>query len=274
MVNRHRPLRSTLLDDYVREPIIDGFCHLAPKGRIDVVATDAGSALGRFYASRASSDLADRALGVLQQRRQAPYDHINAAEAMRSFIQALPNTEQDYLEALRAYSDTLYGRMLATSDAKLFVDKTPANALVLPFLAKLYPDAKYIVLTRHPLAVFSSYANSFFGGDWAAAHAFNPILERYVPAIAKFLKDRPVDMMHVAYDDVVQNTEAELKRLFAFLAIPNQSSVVDYGDAQKMKPAWVTRSKWITSTDRRRLRIRNGPPNSRMMRTKRSSRNP
>ena len=32
--------------------------------------------------------------------------------------------------------------------------------------------SKYIVLTRHPLAVLSSYANSFFEGDYAAAVAF------------------------------------------------------------------------------------------------------
>jgi hypothetical protein len=52
--------------------------------------------------------------------------------------------------------------MLSTSESSYFLDKTTANALVLPFLQRLYPDAKYVVLTRHPLAVFSSYANSFF----------------------------------------------------------------------------------------------------------------
>ena len=77
--------------------------------------------------------------------------------------------------------------MLSTSESSYFLDKTPANALVLPFLQRLYPDAKYVVLTRHPLAVFSSFANSFFDGDWEGAHAFNPILERYVPAMATFL---------------------------------------------------------------------------------------
>ena len=34
--------------------------------------------------------------------------------------------------------------------------------MVLPFLTRLYPRARYVVLTRHPLAVASSYANSFF----------------------------------------------------------------------------------------------------------------
>ena len=168
-------------------------------------------------------------LGVYGNVDKAPYDHINAAEAMGAFIEDLPRGEQDYLDALRAYADTLYGRMLSTSDAKYFLDKTPANALVLPFLQRLYPDAKYVVLTRHPLAVFSSYANSFFNGDWEAAHAFNPILERYVPAMASFLRERPVPVLHVVYEDLVQNPESQLERVFAFLGVENDRDAVEYG---------------------------------------------
>ncbi len=166
---------------------------------------------------------------------KAPFDHINAAEAMRAFIGELPRGEEDYLDALRAYADTLYGRMLATSERSRFLDKTPAYALVLPFLTKLYPRAKYVVLTRHPLAVFSSYANSFFDGDYRAAHEFNPILERYVPAMARFLEARPSPLCHVAYEELVAHPEAELERIFAYLGLENEPEAVEYGKAPEMK---------------------------------------
>jgi len=174
-------------------------------------------------------------LGIYGNVDKAPYDHINAAEAMRSFIEGLPRGEEDYLDALRAYADTLYGRMLATSDRSRFLDKTPAYALVLPFLTKLYPHAKYVVLTRHPLAVFSSYANSFFNGDWVAAHEFNPILERYVPAMGSFLRERPVPLLHVAYEEVVQDPERHLERIFAFLGLEHEPEAVEYGKRGEMK---------------------------------------
>jgi len=170
-------------------------------------------------------------LGVYGNVDKAPYDHINAAEAITAFIEDLPRGEQDYLDALRAYTDTLYGRMLSTSKRSYFLDKTPANALVLPFLRRLYPDAKYVVLTRHPLAIFSSYANSFFDGDWQAAHAFNPLLERYVPAMASFLKERPVPLLHLAYEDLVTGPEAQLERVFAFLGLQHDPDAVRYGEA-------------------------------------------
>jgi hypothetical protein len=159
---------------------------------------------------------------------KAPYDHINAAEAMRAFVSRLPHGEEDYLDALRAYADTLYGRMLAPSGKRYFLDKTPAYATVLPFLAKLYPNAKYIVLTRHPLSVMSSYANSFFVGSWQEAQAFNPILERYVPAMAKFIRDAQVPLLQVGYETLVKEPEQQLERIFSFLGLPHQPDAVNY----------------------------------------------
>jgi hypothetical protein len=120
--------------------------------------------------------------------------------------------------------------MLATQpDKRLFLDKTPAYALVLDFIARIYPDAKYVVLTRHPLAVFSSYAESFFNGDYAAAHAYNPILERYVPAIAKFLRQKPAPLYHVVYEQLVTDPERYLREIFALIDVPHAPEAVDYG---------------------------------------------
>lgn len=169
-------------------------------------------------------------LGFYESVDRAPYDHINSAEAVRLFVKGLPRGEEDYLDALRAYAHTLYGRMLEPTGKRFFLDKTPANALVTEFLARVYPDAKYVVLTRHPLAIFSSYANSFFDGDWRAAHGFNPIIERYVPAIARFVRQRRVPLIHVRYEDVVQAPEDHLARIFAFLGVANEPEAVEYGN--------------------------------------------
>jgi hypothetical protein len=113
---------------------------------------------------------------------------------------------------------------------RFFMDKTPAYALVTPFLTKVYPQAKYVVLTRHPLAIFSSFANSFFDGDWERAHEFNPLVERYVPAIAKMLRERPVPLCHVKYEEVVAAPEQHLERVFAYMGVENEPEAVNYGE--------------------------------------------
>ena len=112
-------------------------------------------------------------LGFYGNVDAAHFDHLNAAEALREFVSRLPEGEEDYLQACRAYTDHLYGRILEAEGggARFFLDKTPAYALVLPFLAKLYPEARFVVLTRHPAAIFCSYAHSFFDGDFEAPTA-------------------------------------------------------------------------------------------------------
>jgi len=170
-------------------------------------------------------------LGFYDTVERAPFDHLQAQGAVREFVAELPRGEEDYLDACRGYTDILYGRMLAARGNRkpFFLDKTPANALVLPFIAKLYPRARYVVLTRHPAAIWSSYANSFFDGDYVAARAFNPILNRYVPAMARFLRERPVPLVRVAYEDLVQRPEDEIRRVLAFLDLPFEPDIVEYG---------------------------------------------
>ncbi|MCA9575126.1 MAG: sulfotransferase [Sandaracinaceae bacterium] len=174
-------------------------------------------------------------LGFYDNIDKAPFDHINAAEALKSFVAELPRGEDDYLDALRAYTDIMYGRMLAPTGQSRFLDKTPANSLVWPFLTKLYPRAKYLVLTRHPLAVFSSFANSFFDGDWQAAYEFNPIVERYVGALGHMLRERPVPLFHARYEDLVKQPALSLERMFAYCGLPHEEGAEEYGKGPEMK---------------------------------------
>ena len=79
-------------------------------------------------------------MGYFNTVEKAPYDHINAGQAVRELVEELPGGEPDYLEALRAYTNAIYGKLADSTGHHYFLDKTPAYGLVLPFLEKLYPD--------------------------------------------------------------------------------------------------------------------------------------
>ncbi len=175
-------------------------------------------------------------LGYYDAVEAAPYDPVITRTAARALVAALPGGEADYLEALRAYTDRLYGGLFESAgDASLLLDKTPAYALSLDFLARLYPEAKYVVLTRHPVAVWSSYVDSFFDGDDAVAHEHNPLLERYVPAIARFLRTATVPIHRVQYENLVQEPEEHARRLCEFLGIDFEPGMVEYGAAPDVR---------------------------------------
>ncbi len=168
-------------------------------------------------------------LGYWDRVDAAPYDPEHAAAELHRFVEALPGGEADYWAACRAYADVLYGRRLEGSGKDFCLDKTPAYALILPFLMKVYPDARYVVLTRHPLALFSSFANSFFDGDYFEAQRYNPILNRYVPALASFLRQREVPHIHVRYEDLVREPETWLERIYGHIGVPHEPGTVEYG---------------------------------------------
>ena len=169
-------------------------------------------------------------LGYFAKVDTAPYDPIITQLAMQELVKALPGGEDDYLNAMRALTDSLYERLLTPTGRTMLLDKTPAYSLVLDFAARLYPDAHYLVLTRHPMAIWSSYVESFFDGDDEAAHRHQPLLERYVPAIARFLRERPcASIHHVRYEELVQNPESEMEKICQFAGLEFDAGIVDYG---------------------------------------------
>ena len=213
-------------------------------------------------------------LGVWDKVDKAPYDHILAAESQRLFVQNLPGKEQDYWDACRAYCDVLYGRYLSTAGKPVCLDKTPAYGLILPFMMKVFPDAKYVVLTRHPLATFSSFANSFFDGDYQAAQDYNPLLNRYVPALAAFLRQDKVPHIHVRYEDLVKEPETWMERIYEHIGVPFEQGTIDYGGkgpgdgerkglgdpigvGQHSRPTTASVKKWVEdlAADESKLRL-------------------
>jgi hypothetical protein len=169
-------------------------------------------------------------LGYYDAVDRAAYDPIISQRAIREIVAALPRGEEDYLDALRAYTDEVYQRLLAPTGRRILLDKTPAYALCLEFAARLYPRARYAVLTRNPLAVWSSYVQSFFDGDHEAAHRHNPLLERYVPAIARFLREAAVPLHHLRYEDLVAQPRDHMQALCDFAGLPFEEGMVRYGD--------------------------------------------
>jgi hypothetical protein len=215
-------------------------------------------------------------LGYYASVDQAAYDPVIVRQAARHLVASLPGGEQTYLEALRAYPDAIYRALLGSEAARgssLLLDKTPAYALCLDFLARLYPAARYIVLTRHPLAVWSSFVDSFFDGDDRVAHAHNPLLERYVPAIAGFLRRAPVPIHRVRYERLVQDPEEVARELCVFLRVEFEPGMVEYGSApgarkasarglgdptqvaREVRPTTRSVSKWATAATGRPQRV-------------------
>ena len=117
-------------------------------------------------------------------------------------------------------------------DAQL-VDKNPLNMLWLPFIHRLYPNAKYILAIRHPCDVLlSCYMQNFRASILLTASAtLERLAHAYVGVMQVWLKHVDVFQPRVfvsRYEEVVADTAAQTKRLAEFLELDDPSPMLQF----------------------------------------------
>jgi hypothetical protein len=148
---------------------------------------------------------------------QAEYGHRTAARALHDFCDVLPGGREAYLAEVRRTVLSLYG--LAAGDATWFLDKTPRYHLVVDDVMDLFPDARFVFLWRHPLAVAASMIESFGRGHWNLDRYSVDLyggLERLVAAQAR----RDPRARSIRYEDLVADPGATTAGIFEFLGLP------------------------------------------------------
>lgn len=157
----------------------------------------------------------------------APYEHSGVEAALREFL-----TEDEFIEAVRAFAVTTYNRKLAMSGKSMFVDKTPRYHHLLPFLEKAFPEAKKVWLQRNPLDVAASLQTSWklpveqVFAPWFGPMAFDLTLG--LTRFTEFFRGQS-NTFELRYEDLVQAPEPALKRLCDFLGIACEPGLENYG---------------------------------------------
>ncbi|HYN45196.1 MAG TPA: sulfotransferase, partial [Allosphingosinicella sp.] len=152
-------------------------------------------------------------------------------EALGDFAR-LPELDAGEIDRLRA----LYFAELDAFDPrardKMVVDKLPLNILGAPLIHRLFPDAKLIFAERHPCdVVLSCFMQNFDLNDAMAnfldlgdaARLYDLVLDFWTRARAIL----PLDVHAVRYEALVEDKEAEMRALLAFLGLTWDPAVLD-----------------------------------------------
>ena len=146
------------------------------------------------------------------------YNHKVMNSAINDFINNLPNKSDDYYKALRQFITTLYEKQCVDGE-KYFLDKTPRYYNIIPEIAKIFPNAKFIFLFRNPIHVMSSIINTWNHGRLKNLYFFKRDLEVGPVALSEgyhLLKDRAYA---VRYEELVVNPVLVIKDLCRYLEI-------------------------------------------------------
>lgn len=160
------------------------------------------------------------------------YGHRSLAKGIGEFVQALPGGPASYYLEAGQMLDRLQGKM-ATDGREWFLDKTPRYFLILNELMAMFPEAKFIVLQRNPLAVVASILNTWHDGRFRPRSNELDIYEG-PQRIAQFVKARAGNLREVRFEELVSDPTGQLRALTDFLDLePLDSVALDEDDPLK-----------------------------------------
>ena len=117
-----------------------------------------------------------------------------------------------------------------------FIDKMPNNWLHVPLIHLILPNAKIIDVRRHPLACgVSNFRQHFAQGqqitydlDW-----FGRFYADYVRLMAHVDSTLPGRVHRVFYEQLVGDTEGEVRRLLEYIGVPFEESCLRFYETSR-----------------------------------------
>jgi hypothetical protein len=147
---------------------------------------------------------------------------------VRASIEALGLTseELEYMLWDRVLSDAL-----ERSGKPTVVVKTPSNVLIWEQIATCWPDARFIVLLRHPAASVVSL-HSLWGPEWHPEESgtFDESVGkglRYMEKVEEARRGLP--NLTVRYEELAADPDTVVRGMCDYLGVPFEPEMLDYG---------------------------------------------
>ncbi len=137
---------------------------------------------------------------------------------------ALAEVKLDRDELNNVLWDWYLHRELATTGKRLLVNKTPNDVFIADRILACWPDARFIFLLRHPLAVARSRAK--LRPQDSEANNIKRVLQ-YAEAVEAARQTYPGHT--IRYEDLTADPTGELTKLCAFLGVPFEPNMLQYG---------------------------------------------
>lgn len=167
---------------------------------------------------------------------RAEYSHQLANASLNDFLRELPNGRQDYLEAIGLTMNALYRKATKDSGARYFLDKTPRYALIADEIVDMFPDGKFIVLWRNPLAVIASMLETWWRGRWNVS-AYKVDLFDGLANLINIHQAHSKKILTIQYENFLQSPETELSRIAAYLDVKLDAELLKSFDRVKFSGA-------------------------------------
>lgn len=145
----------------------------------------------------------------------------------------LAGLSDDGIAALRRlYFDTA-DRFAAPGDGGVVIDKLPLNTVEAALIHRMFPDAKFILVLRHPCDVCLSCFMQSFGINAGMANFLTledsvHLYERVMTLWRRYETCLDLAVFKTRYEDLVDDFEGSVRELLNFLGLEWDDAVLDY----------------------------------------------
>jgi tetratricopeptide (TPR) repeat protein len=134
-----------------------------------------------------------------------------------------------------------------------FVDKMPGNWTYLGLIHSILPNAKFVDARRHPMASGLAAFKQLFGSGMNFSYnlsEFGRFYNEYLRTMAHFDAVLPGRVHRVIYENLVTDTEAEIRRLLDYCGLPFEPACLRFWETERAvaTPSAAQVSRPISST--------------------------
>jgi len=148
--------------------------------------------------------------------------------AIKAFFKESGLDDEFYRSTLNSFLTSLYQKALSNSGKRIFLDKTPRYYEILPDLINIFPNARFIILYRHPLAVLNSILNTWVKGENDKLYYFSRDLYVAPHKLIDFVSRHEESICLVSYEELVKSPNTEIKRICEYIGIEFLEEIINY----------------------------------------------
>lgn len=163
------------------------------------------------------------------------------APANASVVETLDNLPLDEIDGLRqAYWAGMEGALRQPIGDRMLLDKNPELTMLLPLVARVFPDMRIVFALRDPRDVVVSCFTQQLPLNPVSVHylTLEGTAKKYAATMRSWIKLRDMlknPWIEVRYEDSVADLESQARRVLDFLGLPWDTSVLKYHERAQQK---------------------------------------
>lgn len=159
---------------------------------------------------------------------EAKYDYNLSIDALNDYLSKF-GAEEKFKGNLKEFLLKQY-QYIKNTPSEYILDKTPRYYEIFDIIYSLFPKAKFIILKRHPVAVFLSIMETWERTSFAElARSHTRDLFEAPKLIQQYTEQfKYPNVRSLRYENLLTNPEQEMESIFAWLGLEYDKNLLNY----------------------------------------------